>query len=268
VLDNLIRALVRAEDAAAIGSSGDALDSLIENLTMQDSIDGMRTYYRMEAWAAARKHYEDWPSEGWRRLYHDVSLALDADPELQPGSHVAQSFATRWLELDAEDTAPPGVRLGLRRAWADRRNWPEALRARFDKLDGERVARFVAEALWERWDAERVTRERDSGVRARVSDVRRRLYHDGSALLGHDPSSEPVQALLGRWAAIVDDEAGGDAEMKAEMVRSFTARHQWPAGLIRSMAASYELDAATWSAVAELIAAAHERSVHAGSRRP
>jgi hypothetical protein len=45
------------------------------------------------------------------------------------------------------------------------------------------------------------------------------------------------------------------------MIRSFKARRQWPAGLVRSMAASYELDAATWSAVADLLEAAHDRSV-------
>ena len=34
------------------------------------------------------------------------------------------SFAMRWQVLDANETQAPGVCLGLRRAWAGRRNWP------------------------------------------------------------------------------------------------------------------------------------------------
>ena len=79
-------------------------------------------------------------------------------------------------------------------------------------------------------------------------------------LLGHDPSSGPVQDLRARWEAIVDDEVGRDVELRGEMIRNFKERRHWPAGLFRSMAASYELDAATWSAVADLLEAAHERS--------
>jgi DNA-binding transcriptional MerR regulator len=265
VLDGLIRALRQSQDASATGtrSPSDILDLLSESMTMEDSIDAMRKYYSAESWPAWRKYYEDWPSDEWRSFYHDVIRALDADPDLYAGSEVAQSFATRWLVLDAQDTAHPAVRLGLRRAWVDRKNWPEALRTRFEELQGERVARFVSDALWERWDAERTAREHRTGVRARVSDARRRLYRDGTALLGHDPSSEAARNLRARWEAILDDETGGDMEMKAEMIRIFKARRQWPAGLVRSMASSYELDAATWSGVADLLEAAHDQ---AGSR--
>lgn len=90
--------------------------------------------------------------------------------------------------------------------------------------------------------------------------MRRRLYRDGRMLLGEDPSSKPVQELRARWEVIVDDEVGRDADLRAEMISSFNARHQWPAGLVRSMAASYELDAVTWSAVADLLEAARNRS--------
>jgi hypothetical protein len=69
------------------------------------------------------------------------------------------------------------------------------------------------------------------------------------------------QALALSAARIVDNEAGADFEMSADMVRSFKARRQWPPGLVRSMAASYELDAATWSAVGDLIEVAYHRSV-------
>jgi hypothetical protein len=42
------------------------------------------------------------------------------------------------------------------------------------------------------------------------------------------------------------------------MIRSFKARRQWPAGMVRSIASSYDLDAATWSAVADLLETARE----------
>jgi DNA-binding transcriptional MerR regulator len=261
VLDRLIRAIRQVEDAPRNGVLADILDSLVEGLTLHDTIDAMRKYFAAEAWPAARTLYEDWPSDAWRRLYSDVTHALDDNPELHPRSKLAQSFATRWQVLDANESQAPGVCLGLRRAWADRRNWPKELRERFERLGGERAARFVAEALWEQWDAERAGREHATGVRARVSEARRRLYRDGRTLLGHDPSSGPVQDLRARWEAIVDDEVGRDVDLRAEMIRSFKARRQWPAGLVRSMAASYELDAATWSAVADLLEAAHDRSV-------
>jgi DNA-binding transcriptional MerR regulator len=259
-LDRLIRVVRQAEAAAHGGSLSEILDRLIEGVTMQEGIDGMRKYYSGEAWPAARQHYEQWPSESWCQLYRDVCAALDGEAGLAASSELAQSFASRWLVLDAEDAAPAAIRLGLRRAWADRRNWPEVLRLRFEALGGERVAGFVAEVLWERWDAERVARESAGGVRARVSESRRRLYRDGRSLLGHDATSGAVKDLIARWEAIVDDETAGDAGMRAEMIRGFKARRQWPAGLVRSMAASYELDASTWSAVADLIEAGYDRS--------
>jgi hypothetical protein len=226
---------------------------------MQDSISEMRRYFDDEAWPEARKHIETWPSAEWRQLFDDVIRALDVNSAVTPAGDVAQSFATRWRVLDAADTTRPGVRLGLRRAWANRLQWPEALRTRFEGL--ERVTRFVSEVLWERWDAEHVARERSTGVHARVSEARRRLYRYGATLLGPEPSPDAVRDLLACWAAIVDDEAVGDADMKAEMIRSFKARRQWPAGLVRSTASSYGLDPPTWSGVADLIEAAHDRTM-------
>lgn len=263
-LDGLIRALHEDEGEPAMRGPSEVLDALFERLAIQDGIDAMRQYYPPQVWPLARRYYEPWPSETWRQLHHDVTEALDVDPALDPASEIAQSFATRWLALDAEDAAPPGVRLGHRRAWAHRGEWPEALRARLTERERGRAARFVAGALWERWDAERVTRKHHGGVRERVSDVRRRLYRDGSALLGRAPSSSAVQDLRARWEAILDEEVAGDTEMKAEMVEAFKGRRRWPAGLVRSMAASYEIEPATWSRVADLIEAAHNWSVSPG----
>jgi hypothetical protein len=55
----------------------------------------------------------------------------------------------------------------------------------------------LGEALWERWEAERLERER-SGAPAppRVSESQRRLFREWSAILGSDPSSPEAQALV------------------------------------------------------------------------
>lgn len=258
LLDTAILALARA-DAAMRGPSADltsVLSTLTEAIHMQDSIDAMRRYYSDEVWTEWKRHYEHWPSEGWRALYRDVNAALDAEPALDPAGDVAQQFASRWLALDADETTIPAVRTGLRRAWADREHWPDALRERLAALNADRAACLVGAALWERWDAERVARERSgAGAPPRVSGARCRLYRDGAALLGQPPSSPDVQALVGRWRAILDAETGGDEETRVEVLRGFRTRHRWPAGLTRSVAASYEMDAVTWAAVANLIEA-------------
>lgn len=260
-LDHLIRALIEHEAAPAATtlSMDDILDSLAGRLTAR--ADDMRKYFWPAAWPEARQYYENWPSQPLRQLYEDTIQALDAHPDLPAGSALAQALAHRWLELDRQEFETPGVRLGIRRAWADRHQWPEPWQAVLAELEDQRVTRFITEAIWERWDAERLEKERAGGVRTRVSEARRTLYRDGAALIGCDPASADVQHLLARWQQIVDDEIGGDAAMKAEMVRSFKARSGWPAGFLRSVASCYDLDVPTWSGVADLIEAAYDHAI-------
>jgi DNA-binding transcriptional MerR regulator len=258
-----IQALARAERALRAAPRDDSLilQRLVEDLEMSDNIDAMRRYYSDDVWSEWRSHYEHWPSEAWRALYQDINAALDSDPCLPADDVRAQAFATRWMALDASDTSIPAVRTGLRRAWADRERWPEALRNQLTALNVERAAHFVSAALWERWDAERVAREQAGQPAARVSEARHVLFRDGAAALGLSPNTPEVRLLAERWAAILEEESGGHEDIKAELVAGFRSRVRWPPGLIRTVAASYQLDSETWTRVANLVETAHDENV-------
>ena len=79
------------------------------------------------------------------------------------------------------------------------------------------------------------------------------LYRDCTAILDQSPSSQAAQSNVARWRTIVDDEAGGDEDAKAAMMKSFRGRRNWPDGLKRYWASTYEMDAETWERVADFI---------------
>jgi len=142
LLDRAIRALETAEAGLEASPGGNAaLDALLEVIGMQDSIDEMRKYYSEEVWDTGRRHYEQWPSEDWRDLYRDVNALLDAEPEPDPLSAGAQALGDRWLALDKAETTNGAVRTGLRRAWADRAQWPAWMQARLAEHRIDRATR-------------------------------------------------------------------------------------------------------------------------------
>jgi hypothetical protein len=122
------------------------------------------------------------------------------------------------------------------------------------EYDIERATRFIGEALWERWEAERLERER-AGAPAppRVSESQRRLFRDWSAILGSDPLSEEARALVARWRALLEAETGGDEEITRDMLDAFSRRRQWPDGMKRYVASLYEVDVDTWRRVTDFI---------------
>ena len=259
LLNRTIRALEVAEGEldSSPDQTSDTLRRLLEVIGMQNSVEEMRKYYSDDVWDAWRHHYEDWPSPAWRELYRDINLALDDAPALDPASAEAQALGTRWLALDRGETRVGAIRAGMRKAWADREHWPEALRAQVAAGRVDRAMTFVNTVLWERWDAERVARERAGDpAPARVSDARRGLYHDCAMALAENRAAADAAALVSRWRAILDAECRGDAELAAEQIRAWRERHTWPPGLVRSVASWYDLDAATWQRVADFIEAA------------
>jgi len=263
LIDRAIGALGTAERGleATPGDTSGILQTLITVIGMQDSIDEMRRYYSDEVWASWRHHYEEWPSAEWQALYHDIKAALDANPQLPATSEIAQGFGARWLALDRGTTTVAGIRSGLRKAWADRDHWPRALKERLAEHDADRATRFINEALWERWEAERLVREGPSPTApARVSESRRRLYHDCAAALPLDPASPEAQVFVARWRAILDAETGGDAETAAEMIRFWRGRRAWPSAMTRYTASCYDMDAETWQRVADSIETAHDHA--------
>lgn len=251
MLDRAIHALTEAEAAVASGaSSTTAILQEVIRVMETENIDVMRKYYSDAAWDAWKHHYEDWPPDEWRVLYKDIVSAIDSDPT----SAAAQSLVDRWLTIVHGASQQPAVRIGLMKAWADREHWPAALKRRVAEHDIERATRFIAEALWERWEAERLERERvGAPAPARASESRRVLFRDCVSILNSDPSSLAAQSLVTRWRALVDAETLGDEELRRDALDAFARRRQWPDGMRRYIASLYELDVDTWQRVTDFI---------------
>ena len=262
LLDRAIRALEAAEAGLeASPDSVDTLQSLIEVMDMQDSVDEMRKYYSDEVWDAWRHHYDAWPSGAWRDLYRDVNALLDANPEPDPLAEEAQTLGARWLALDKGETTNGAIRTGLRTAWANREHWPEAMRARLTELRVDRATRFVNTVLWERWEAERLERERNGhAAPARVSDARIELYRDCAAAVSEDPAGAKAQRLVARWQAILDAECGGDAGTIEQQIAAWRSRRTWTPAMLRYISSCYAMDAASWLPAADFLERAYDRS--------
>jgi len=246
VLDRALAALASAE--ARLESPTPTLQDIIGAIGMPD-IEAMRKYFSDEAWAGWKQHFEDWPPPEWRELFRDVSGALGGDP----AGADARTLADRWLALNQAMPQPPAVRVGMRRAWLDRDNWPIELKRRLAQYDVERGVRFMAEVLWQRWDDERQARERAGAAPPRVSQTKRDHFRDWAGILGDDPAGPRAQALLERWRALIEWETGGDEEMKARIAKGFENRRLWPLGLKRYHASLFETDLETWERVTDLI---------------
>ena len=263
LLDRAIQALTEAEAAVASGASSTTaiLQEVIRVMEMQD-VDVMRKYYSDEAWETWKHHYEDWPPEDWRALYKDIIAAMGSDPK----GPIAQSLVDRWLTIVQGASPQPAIRSGLIKAWADREHWPAAFKRRAAEFDVERATRFVGEALWERWEAERLERERAGAPGShRASASRRALFRDCSSILDMDPSSQEAQALVMRWRALLEAETLGDEELKRDALEAFSRRRLWPDGMRRYIASLYELDVETWQRVTDFIERAATIDVnHAG----
>jgi DNA-binding transcriptional MerR regulator len=266
-VDRAIDALREAERAAESGNVPPAtiLQKVIQIMTMQD-VGAMRKYFSDDAWEQWKHHYDDWPSAEWQALYRDVAAAIDAGAG--PSDARTQALADRWVALSQAAQAGADVRAGLVKAWADREQWPPVLRRKLAEFGIERALGFIHHALWFRWDAEREAAGRNGTAPPRISERRRLLYRDCAAILGENPAGRAAQAIVARWHAIVDDEAGGDDEVKAQMRKSFARRRDWPDGLKRYWASLHEMDAATWTRVADFIERADALSAPSAPRSP
>jgi MerR family transcriptional regulator, thiopeptide resistance regulator len=250
-LNLAIEALVEAEHTLDAGAAAAApvLRKVIRIIAMQD-IDVMKKYFSDEAWEAGRQHFGDWPSDEFQALYRDVAAALDTDP----AGAAAQALADRWIALTSAAAKGAAVRAGLVTAWADREHWPPVLKRKIAEFNIEQATRFINQVLWARWDAEREAQQRAGhSAPPRISERRRLLYQDCSAIVDESPSSPAAQSIVARWRAIVDDEADGDEDTKAAMLKAFKGRGSWPDGLKRYWASLYDMDAATWERVAAFI---------------
>ena len=268
LIDCAIRALEAAEAGLEASSDGTgALQTLIEAIGMQDSVDEMRAYYSDDVWDEWRHYYEEWPSEAWRALYRDVNALLDADPSPDPLGAAAHALGARWLTLDKAETRVSAIRAGLRRAWVDREQWPAWMQARLAEHRVDRATRFVNTVLWERWEAERIARERDGAAApARVSDARISLYRACAAAAAQNPAGDVAQGLVRRWQAILDAECGSDPDSVREQIEAWRNRRAWTPAMLRYMASCYAMDADKWQRAADFLESAYDQS-RAGAAR-
>jgi len=221
----------------------------------------MRKYYSDEVWDTWRRYYEEWPSAEWRALYHDVNALLDEEGTPDPLSAAAQGLGTRWIALDKAETRDGAIRTGLRKAWADRAQWPAWLQARLAEHRVDRATRFINAVVWERWEAERLERERGGhAAPARVSDARIGLYRDCAAAVTENPASDVAQRLVLRWKTILEAECGGDPETMREQIAAWRSRTKWTPAMLRYMASCYAMDVDTWRRAADFLESACDRS--------
>ena len=124
----------------------------------------------------------------------------------------------------------------------------------------DRATRFVNAVLWERWEAERLARERDGhAAPARVSDARIDLYRDCAAAVSEDPAGAMAQRLVARWQAILDAECGGDADTIDQQVAAWRRRHTWAPAMRRYIASCYAMDADSWLRAADFLQRAYDQ---------
>jgi hypothetical protein len=128
----------------------------IAALIQEAALCSRKKYFSQEAWDAvvnARKQFGRAMPPTWQAhvdLFHDVEAVLGEDP----AGDQAQRLASRWTALLDEDSArDPGVKAGLVKCWADRRNWSAVVRWRQEgmhRMSGEqfeRVADFLDRAV-------------------------------------------------------------------------------------------------------------------------
>jgi hypothetical protein len=118
-----------------------------------------------EAWGHLAKYYKDWPKVPYRpqkmqarakHLEARIQLFRDGEASLKedPAGEIGQALAARWLELREFDTGgDAGTEEGIKKSWADRRNWPDALKqlcastVRMDFETIDKVVEFINKAI-------------------------------------------------------------------------------------------------------------------------
>jgi hypothetical protein len=67
-----------------------------------------------------------------------------------------------------------------------------------------------------------------------------------------------VQQLMARSAALIDEDSGGDPEMRAEIERGRARWRNWPDGMRRWVASTCDMSVDRWERVMTFIEAARQ----------
>jgi len=146
-LEQAIHAIQEAEEAIASGQPADTqvLARIIEVIEMQENSEFLDRYYSPEAQTKLADKRKQWTPElqaeatrAWTELFRDIEASLDEDPR----SAKAQALLSRWRKLlEGFTGGDPDLARGVGKAWADRANWPAAMK--------EQSAPFVNPKVWE-----------------------------------------------------------------------------------------------------------------------
>lgn len=252
-IDRALSAIDRARDAAEHEHDDAEVLAELTTALAASGVDVLRKYFSDDAWVRWRSRHPSWPSAEWIALYREAYAALDEDPA---GPH-AQDLARRCIALfDAETDGDPAIRTALRRATGNHDEWIAFIQRAMPDVAVERVSRFLAGAAWATWNAPDGHSYDTPRVRPRASASTTALMHEFAGAIDEDPRGERVQQLLGRWAALIDAQCGNDAQTRDEMLRAAARWRNWPAGMRRWVAYTYDMNIDTWERVMTLMDAA------------
>jgi DNA-binding transcriptional MerR regulator len=251
IIARAITAIERAEADIVSGELSVVMKTLIEVIAVENSVDVLKKYFAEESWPKWRRYFEQWPSPEWQELFGDAEAALGGDP----ASDEAQALVERWKALVLADVAGDADgRTGMMQALAARREWPAPLQERFSRFNLDAINRFVNKAAWARWEGDRQKSGfTPSQVPGKTTRDRLRLFADIEASLDGDPASAHARALVTRWEALMNRDAGGDAAATASMFQAWSRRREWPLGMRQWVAGLYGATLERWERAADFI---------------
>ena len=267
-LECAIRAIQSAEGSLKPGEpvNPTVLRTIIEVINMQEGIEAMKKYYSEAGWKQHQRFYEEGPSPEWLALYREGNALLKADP----GSPAAQDLADGWLKLSVRayqgDTS---VQTHSPAAWADRDNWPEAMKQRLKEFNLEEVTEFLQQvALHARrkyfnqssWTRFLEQRKRvytaDPEAVSRMWQAHVDLFRDVCKTPREDTSSQAARDLARRWMAILETQSAGDAEITLSLLAVWSDWAHWSATLRWRMEALSMLSGKDFDGAVEFIVGA------------
>jgi hypothetical protein len=220
------------------------LKRLIEVIHMQDDMEAMKKYYSEAAWAKMKPRYEQGPSPEWIALYGEVEAALGEDP----AGETAQALAARWMALaDDSPDRDEQTRAGAIKAWADRENWPPAMKQRMENYHLDKLAPFIAKAVAahrKKYYSEEAWAKLSARPQAEQDELAaawNALFVELRGVLGDEPASEKAQALAKRWLELAKQSTSDEPELKAGAVKAWEDHKNWPPTMLRQVS-SLELE--------------------------
>jgi len=228
---------------------------------ISEAITGYRKkYYSEEAWAKLmERRAQSTPEEraqlsrAWCQLFLDVQAALGEDPAGEKG----KALAARWKELSDRATGgDPEIKAGTIKAWADRKNWPAWQQQRIHGVDYEKIAEFIGKAMAgpiikyfsnEAWKKmAELGRQSTPESRQRSSQARTEFFRDLQAALDGDTAGKEAQALAARWNELLQNDSGGDPDIRAGWEKCWADHKNWPDELRLGMASHLKMSLETF----------------------